>query len=198
MITEQSTQKLLLYLLKDFSNTHTITTLAKELNLSRVGTWKILKRLEQEKYLLLRPIGTGKTSTYTIHLHWENPLVEKIIAFYLLEEALHQKRWQINFSKLENITDFVILFGSILHSPKEANDIDIVGITIKNNFIKIQTAIDLIQKTQLKSIHSINFTPREFKSELRNDNKAFINAIKKGIILFGQEKFVKFMKEITT
>ena len=39
----------------------------------------------------------------------------------------------------------------------------------------------------------INFTSSEFKNEIQ-ENKAFKDAIKNGIILFGQEKFVKFMK----
>ena len=32
------------------------------------------------------------------------------------------------------------------------------------------------------------------KKELENPNKIFIDAIKKGIILFGQEKFIKFIR----
>jgi len=40
------------------------------------------------------------------------------------------------------------------------------------------------------------FGKEEFIEELQKPNKAFIDAIKKGIILFGQEKFVKFMKEL--
>ena len=60
MVTRDlSTKKVLLYLLKSFSNTHTITTLAQELGLSRVGIWKILKKLENEKYILLN--GTRKS-----------------------------------------------------------------------------------------------------------------------------------------
>ena len=34
----------------------------------------------------------------------------------------------------------------------------------------------------------------EFENELKRKNKAFIDAIKKGIILFGQENFIKFMR----
>ena len=53
-----------------------------------------------------------------------------------------------------------------------------------------------MQKTQIKKIHALNFTEAEFKQELQKLNKAFIDAIKKGIILFGQEKFIKFLKSI--
>ena len=64
------------------------------------------------------------------------------------------------------------------------------------NLINIQKTIYKIQKSQVKHIHSINFTVEEFKNEIKNHNKAFIESINKGIVLYGQEKFVKFMKEM--
>ncbi len=198
MVTKELTaKKVLLHLLKDFSSTHTITTLAKELGLSRVGIWKILKRLGGGKYVLLKMVGTGKTSASIITLNWENPLVEKSLSLYLTEEALKQRRWQANFLDLERTADFVILYGSILQTPQQANDIDILGVAPKKNLINIQQIIDKVQKTQSKKIHSINFIASEFKNELQKQNKSFIDAIKKGIILFGQDNFVKFMKEMT-
>lgn len=187
-------KRVLLHLLKDFAGMHTITTLAEELGLSRVGIWKILKKLEDSRFLILKAIGRGKTSASLISLNWENPLVEKTLSLYLTEEALKQRRWHVNFADLEKLVDFSILYGSILHSPQEAGDIDILGITAEKNFIKIHKVIDKVQKTQLKKIHAINFTEGEFKAELEELNKAFIDAVKKGVILFGQENFVRFMK----
>ena len=197
MVTRDLTAKrVLLHALKDFTDTHTITTLARELGLSRVGIWKVLKKLEGEKYIILKTIGKGKTSTSMVTLNWSNPLVEKRLSFYLTEEALKQRRWQVNFGDLDRVTDYLILYGSILHSQQQANDIDILGITSKKNFIKIQNIIDKIQKTQSKKIHSLNFTDSEFKTELKKQNKTFIGAIKRGVVLFGQDKFIKFMKNI--
>ena len=197
MVTrELAAKKVLIHLLKDFSSVCTITALAKELGLSRVGIWKIIKRLERDKYISIKTAGTGKTSTSIITLNWENSLVEKSLSLYLTEEAVEQRRWQLNFNELETVTDFVILYGSILQSSQQANDIDIFGITSKNNFVKVQKILDKVQKTQSKKIHSINFAESEFKTELKKPNKAFIDAIKKGVILVGQENFVKFIKEM--
>ncbi|MEW5896788.1 MAG: helix-turn-helix domain-containing protein [Nanoarchaeota archaeon] len=195
MVTGDLTAKrVLLHLLKDFTSTHTITTLAKELGLSRVGIWKVLKRLKDNKFILVKTVGTGRTSTSIITLNWENPLVEKTLSLYLIEEALKQRRWQMNFEGLGDVTDSVILYGSILQSPQQANDIDIIGISSKKNFVKIQNTIDKVQKTQSKKVHSLNFTGSEFKVELKKSNKAFIDAVKRGVILFGQENFVKLIR----
>lgn len=190
---DQALKKVMLHLLKDTFSMHTTTLISKELGLSRVGTWKILKRLEKDRCITIKTAGKGRTSTSLISLNWENQIIEKMLSLYLAEEAIKQRRWQVNFSALEKITDFTFLYGSILYSPKEGGDIDILGITSKQNFVKIQKAVDNVQKTQYKKIHSLNFTEKEFKTELKRQNKAFIDAIKRGIVLFGQENFVKFM-----
>lgn len=197
MEKEKPGPKILKILLKDFTISPTITSLSKEAGLSRVGIWKLLKKMQSEKLIILSKIGSGKTSTYSIRLNWNNPLLERTLALYLAEDALKNRRWLINFAELENKTDFLILYGSIINSPKEANDIDILSVTSnKGRFIEIEEAILNIQKTQIKKIHAINLTPAEFKQELEKPNNAFIDAVKKGIILFGQEKFIKFIKGI--
>jgi len=196
MKIEKPSTKILKILLKDFTIEPTITALAKEIDISRVGIWKILKKLETEKLIVLSQIGTGKTNTYRISLNWDNPLTEKNLALVLTEDALKNQRWLSNFIELKNKVDFLIIYGSIIHSPKEANDIDILGVTDKNKFLEIEEVIKKTQKTQIKKIHALNFTQAEFKQELKKPNKVFIDAIKKGIILFGQEKFIKFIRSI--
>ena len=197
METAKPNTKILKILLKDFAVKPTITSLAKEIGMSRVGIWKVLKKIEAEKLIVLSPAGTGKTSIYTISLNWDNPLTEKTIALALTEEALNNQRWVSNFAELEDRVDFLIIYGSIVSFPKEANDIDILGVTNKNKFLAIEESIKKAQKTQIKKIHSINFTQIEFKQELEKPNKVFVDAIKKGIILFGQEKFIKFVRSLS-
>lgn len=189
--------KILIVLLKQFSIDWTISSLASEINLSRVGTWKVLKKLEQDKFVILKSIGQGKTNVMSIKLNWENLVLEKKLSLILAEESLKYQRWLNNFEELRNITYFTLIYGSILHSPKEANDIDILEvISNKKEFIKIEKVIQRVQKTQIKKIHSESFTKEEFRIEIKKPNKIFIDAIKKGVILFEQENFVKFIREV--
>lgn len=192
----ETAQKVLIRILKDIAVQHTVTSLAKEMSLSRVGTWKILKKLEAEKIINLKSIGSGKTSAYLIELNGANILTEKKLELSLAEEAQNNQRWIDNFKELENQADFLILFGSILHSPKEANDIDILIVADKKNISKINETISKIQKLQAKKIHPNNLTEAEFKEEISKQNKIFIDAVKKGAVLFGQEKFIKLAKEM--
>ncbi|MEK6833086.1 MAG: hypothetical protein AABX17_04420 [Nanoarchaeota archaeon] len=185
-------------ILKDFSVEHTITSLSKDIGNTRMGIWKTLKKLQSDKLIILIPAGKGKTSTYLARLNWENPLLAKNLSLILTEEAMKNQRWLDNFKELEDKGDFIILYGSILHSPKEAKDIDVLGVVSdKKKFIQIHKIIDKIQITQIKKIHSMNFTEEELKKELTSQkNPAFIDTIKKGVILFGQEKFIKFIENL--
>lgn len=196
IVNKMETAKITTILLKDLSRTHTATSLSKELKISRWGIWKILKKLEKEEFIVLDQIGTGKTSVYNIRLNWDNILVEKHLALSLTQEALKYKRWIYDFANLEQEVDFLILYGSILSSPKTANDIDLIGVVNERKLVKIRDIVLKIQETQVKKIHSINFTQKEFKQELKKPNKAIVDAVKKGVILFGQESFIKFMKGV--
>lgn len=190
-------QKIMLALLKEFSRQHTVTSLALKLKMSRAGMWKVLKRMETEKYINLLSVGSGTTSIYTVHLNWNNFLVEKSLALALAEEASTQRRWRTNFAELESKVDFLVLFGSILHSPKSASDIDLLGmVSKKSNFRKIQKTIDKVQLTLTKKLHLLCFTPAELEQELIKSNPALVDAIAKGTVLYGQENFIKFIREI--
>lgn len=197
VIDNRTSQKIVLRVLKDFSISHTITSLSKELKLTRVGIWKVLKNLESESLIILTKTGSGKTSTYLVSLNWKNPLTDKLLILYLSKEAQKYERWVFNFAELEEEVEFLILFGSILHSPKEANDIDIIGVAREKNIDNIRKIILKTQKTQAKDIHSINFTKGEFEKELKRPQKAILDAVKKGIVLFGQDNFIKLMKDLS-
>ncbi|MDP4039042.1 MAG: HTH domain-containing protein [Candidatus Pacearchaeota archaeon] len=194
---ENTENKILKILLKQFSLNWTITSLADEIKMSRVGIWKVLKKLENGKLIILTQIGKGRTSASIIKLNWENLVLEKKLSLILTEEALNHRRWLGNFEELRGNSEFVLLYGSILTSPKEANDIDILEVvSSKKNFLEIEKIIQKSKKSQIKEIHSESFTKAELKAELKKPNKIFIDAVKKGIVLFGQENFIKFVKYV--
>lgn len=198
LIKRSTDKKVLLWLLREFTLTPTITSLAKGIGLSRVSVWKSLKKLEAKSQVLVKAMGSGKTSTFIVKINWGNPIIKKSFSLYLLEEALIQERWRSNFAGLEKNVNFLIIFGSILHSPQQANDIDLIGVTTSGKFAKLQQAVDQVQKTTHKKIHIINFTQKEFQQELLKPNKVFIDAVRKGIILFGQDKFIKLIEEVSS
>ena len=194
----KTTEKILIMLLKEPFVRHTATSLAKALNITRQGLWKSLNKLTESKLVRLEPAGNTKKSAININLQWKNPVTIKTLSLLLTKESSEYERWRANFAELENYASFTILFGSIIHSSKEARDIDILTIVIdKNSFKPIDEAVSRMQKTQAKRIHLIDLTEEEFKEELKKQNKAYIDALKKGIVLFGQDNYIKFIEKIT-
>ena len=142
----------------------------------------------------LKSIANTKKSAVKVELEFKNLLALKTISLLLTKEALNNERWRLEFAELEGYSDFIILFGSILTNPKEANDIDILIVSDKKNFKAIDEIKNKIQKSQAKKIHLIDLTRAEFKDELKKQNKSYIDALKKGVILFGQDNFIKFIE----
>lgn len=197
MKTENNTsERVLVILLKEPLAIHTATSIAKTLNITRQGIWKILNKLADDSLISLEFIGKTKTSTATIKLNWSNPVTEKTLSLLLTKESLKQQRWRSNFAEFGNNTKFLILFGSILINQKEANDIDILAIADKKNFKTIEMIVTKIQQTQLKKIHLIDLTAAEFNHELKKLNKSYIDAVKKGVVLYGQDNFVQFIRSL--
>ena len=184
-----------LLLLKDFSTMHTITSIGKELGMTRSGIWKVLMKLKKEGYIILET--TEEKSLLIPKLNLRNELLEKYLNFALSKEAKEHERWIFNFTEVKKHVSFFILYGSVLKSYAKAKDLDVIGIIPdRKSFKKLHESLDKIQKSESKRIHTINFTESEFREELLKPNKAFVEAVKKGVVLFGQEEFIKFMRKL--
>lgn len=194
-IVNKTSERILMLLVKEPFTKHTATSLANSMGITRQGLWKSINKLSKSNLVVLEAIGNTKKSTVRISPKWKNPLSIKTLSLLLTKESLEYERWRANFAELEKPASFVILFGSIIHSPKEANDIDILAVAgSRNSFSIIDKIIFGIQKTQAKKIHLIDLTEEEFRNELKKQNKAYIDALKKGIVLFGQDNYSKFIE----
>ena len=194
-ITTPYQLRIALLLLKDFSTMHTITSIGKELGMTRSGIWKVLMKLKKENYIILET--TEEKSLLIPKLNLRNELLEKYLDFALSKEAKEHERWIFNFTEAKEHVSFFILYGSVLKSYAKAKDLDVIGIIPdRKSFKKLHESLDKIQKSESKRIHTINFTESKFREELLKPNKAFVEAVKKGVVLFGQEEFIKFMRRL--
>jgi len=196
METQNTAEKILTKLVKEPFAEHTATSLAGAFGITRQGLWKTLSKLSKNKLIYLKSIADTKKSAVDINLQLD-PILIKMLSLILTKEAMNNPKWISNFAELEDKVSFLILFGSILNNPKEAGDIDLIAILDnKNKFKQIDEIILKIQKTQAKKIHLIDLTKEEFKEELKKQNKAYTEALKKGVILFGQDNFIEFIKSL--
>ncbi|MBI2145715.1 hypothetical protein HYU22_00025 [Candidatus Woesearchaeota archaeon] len=184
--------KAVLTLVKSPEAIYNANSLSKVVGITSMGTLKILKRLDLENILKSRKIG--KAVTYKVNV--EDSYARKYISLILVREAQYAnpqvKRWVQELKKIKN-TDVMILFGSVLEKSSP-NDIDVLLITDKKRFPKLQQEIKELNEINIKKIHPMYQTYDDIIKNIKKRDKPLLNAIK-GIVIMGEEKFLEIYNE---
>mgnify|MGYP001617848603 FL=1 len=189
----QNEKRALLILFKDFTNFYNANSISKLLDISHVGAQKIFKRLLELNLLINRKIG--KSIIYKLKL--EDDYVRKLIAFLLADEANSFKRWKEEFRELSEKAKIVILYGSVIKNYSKADDIDVMIVIDKKDVKEIDKIIKQKQEILPKSLHAIKLTHKDMIKNLNKKNKALIDIVKNGVVIYGQDKYVEIIKGVT-
>ncbi len=187
-------KEILLCLFKDLANYHNASSLAKEVKISRVGAYKALKRLSISGLLKSRKLG--KSLFYSLRL--EDDFVKKTLELLLMEEVRKKaRRWLAEFEELSKETEILILFGSILRAETKAHDVDLLIVLKLENNKKVNKQLEKKNEISLKKIHPLKQTSEDLIKNIKKPDKVILSAIKTGIVLYGQEKLVELIKDVT-
>ena len=187
--------RVLLKLFKDFSRAYNANSISKEIDITPRGALKILKKLESHSMLKSRQLG--KATFYKPNL--DDAYTSKVIETLLIDEAKDKaERWIDEFREIYSSSEIVLLFGSIIRNPKKASDIDVVFVFKKGNYKIISEFVDKKNKVLFKKIHEIPQTITDLKENLLKGNKAMIDAVKTGYVLYGSDKLIEVMKNVTS
>lgn len=182
-----------LSILKNPEIEYNSNSIAKHMGISSMGALKIAKRLEKEQILISRKMG--KASFF--RLNFDNDYLRQYLKFLLKRESEQEhpyiKRWLYEIKKIKE-ADIAILFGSVIKKYSEAKDIDILLVTGKNNIKKLEKEIEEINLINTKRLHPIYQTKEDFKNNIKKKDKVILNAIK-GIIVFGEERFIELIEK---
>ena len=190
----QLEKEIVLRIFKDFTIDYNPSSISKVLNKTRVGTFKALNFLEKDSIVIGK--NMGKARFYRINL--EEEYARKNVETLLMEEARKYPRWKDELSDLFNITDIIILFGSIIRNEDKAKDIDILLVYNEKNNTKVNEFIKEKNQLLLKKLHPIKQTKGDLIKNIKKADKVVINAIKDGIILHGYEKIIELIKNVTS
>ncbi len=184
----------LLILFKDFTNFYNANSISKVLNISHVGAQKIFKRVLQEKLVVSKTIG--KSIIYK--LNFNDNYASQLIAFLLADEANNFKRWKEEFKELFKKDRIIMLFGSAIKDYAHANDIDVM-IVLENKEVKeVNKILKKKEEVLPKKLHAIKLTHKDLLDNLKKKDKAMINIVKEGIILYGQDKYADILKNVAS
>jgi hypothetical protein len=186
----QKERETLLILFKDFTSFYNANSISKILKISHVGAQKIFKRLKKEYLVVNQKIG--KSIIYKLNL--KDDYVIQLISFLLADEANSFKRWKEEFKELFKKNRIVMMYGSAVKNYAQAKDIDIM-IVIKSKDIKeINKVLKKKEEILPKRIHPIKLTYQDLLENLKKKDKVVIDVVKNAIILYGQEEYVKILK----
>ena len=186
-----------LLLLKDYTNFYNANSISKVINMSHVGAQKIFRRLLQENLLVNKTIG--KSITYK--LNFNDAYARQLAAFLLADEANRFKRWKEEFKELFKKDRIIMLFGSAIKDYAHAHDIDlmiVMGKMEKREIKEINTVLKKKEEILPKKLHVIKLTSTDLLDNLKQKNKAIIDIVKNAIILYGQDKYVEILRNVTS
>ncbi len=185
--------KLVLTIFKSPEKDYNAYNLAKEIGLSAMGAFKILKRLEKEEMVI--PKQLANATFYKLNL--DSDYVRQYVKFLLKREAEqahpYVKVWISEIRKIKN-ADAAILFGSVLRKHKEARDIDAVLITDQKRFSRAEKEIEEINNLNVKKIQPVFQSQEDFIKNINKGDKVLLNALK-GIVAFGEDLIIEMMKQ---
>ncbi len=165
----------------------------KQLDLTQVGALKLLRRLEKSKMLIKRNIG--KAVIYKINEGYE--LTKKALEFALVNQASDYERWKEEFKSLNKDGRIIIFYGSASRNYAQANDIDVLVILQKEEVRELNKALEKIQLSLPKKLHSIKATKQDLIKNIAEKNTAMLEIIKTGIVLSGYSAYMEVLNEFS-
>jgi len=186
-------KEVVLDLFKNPKTDFNASSIAKELNRTRVGTFKALKELEKDG--IVKGKRMGKAIFYKINL--KDDYAKKNVETLLMEEARKKQRWLDEFKELFEFAEIVIMFGSITKNEEKAGDIDLLIVLKEENNKKIDQVIKSKNELLLKKIHPVKQTKKDLIENIKKKDKVILNALKGGIVLHGFEKLIRVIESVS-
>ncbi|MBI2564622.1 winged helix-turn-helix transcriptional regulator [Candidatus Woesearchaeota archaeon] len=181
----ENESKVINFLARNWSERISMNEVAKKLNLSPMGAYKILRKLEKQKILVFESIGQAKY----YKLNFQEQIARKSAEFVFSQNELNSfaKVCAEDLKKLQGLADCVILFGSVLTKGINANDIDVFCVIKKQNYEKLRKEIQELQKTSSKKLQLVVQTFEDLVKNLKNKDPVLLDIIRNGALLSGQE-----------
>ena len=195
MILPNNTFKIINFLIRNLE-LYNINQIARALDLSVGSVHKILKTLEKRNIVNIKELGNA--IYYSINLN--NNEAVKLSELVSIEG----KNNILRENKIANVyaqdlvkfdAKLIILFGSILTKKNEAKDIDVLFIIKhKEQVNEINNFCLEISKIRTKKVNPLIMLEQDFVNNLKDKNKAIWDLIKNGVILKGEDIFIRAIR----
>ncbi len=191
----KGTLKILNLILRS-ADLYNINQIARNLKLSVGGVHKTLKNWEEKGIVNAKELGNAIYYT----LNFNNKEAIKLCELILIEEKnkllKENKTARVYIQDLEKYpAKCILLFGSLLLREEQAQDVDTLFIIKNKKEIKTVNEFCLsLSKIRTKKVNPIIMLESDLTRNIKAQNKAIMEIVKAGIVLKGEEIFVKAIK----
>ena len=158
------------FLVRNFTERLTIRSIAQKLGFSAAGVFNILKKLEKEQIVIGEKLGTGMF--YSIN--FDNKISEHLASIVLLMSE--QEMQKLNIDSIKSSKAAVFDNKTIL---LVTDNVSVFDVSIPN--------VSVVMKTE-----------EELIALFRKKDSEMLQMLRKGLVLFGENKIVEIIKNSTS
>lgn len=192
MLTQN--QSKIIRFLSSSTRDYSINEMSKICKITPNGTYKILKKMEENN--IVKPKNIANIKSYK--LNFEDEKTKKILEIALMPEKIDKKiRARINdFKQLEKETLACIIFGSYTDPKRKPNDLDVLFILEKKRYNKYKDLLNKIREITPIKIHDVVQTMEDFEKNIIIQDKIIKEALFRGIVFWGFETISEVIKNV--
>lgn len=183
------------FLLRNFAERYSINQLAKELNLSPQGAFKIAKKLERARILKPEPIGNAIYYRPNLDEEVGRKTAELVLAYKDLNPYA-----RVQAKDLEQLRPYAlsaVLFGSVLTKAEKAGDIDVLLVLEEGQLNKAHKVLMEIQSIKPKRIGELVQSREDLVRNIKKRDTPLLSVIRTGQVLWGSEVIVEAIRSDT-
>ncbi len=192
MVLTNNEKRVLRFLAANLGKDHSINDVAKACSITPNGTFKMLAKLEKEGILAAKHIANIKS----YKPNFENEKTARLyeLAFMPDEMPARVKSRAEDLALLKKTTTACILFGSYITAKQKPEDIDALFLVEKEDFESYKKVLYNVQELAPVKIHDVVQTQEDFKQNLKKHDPIVMEALQKGIALWGFDAIVQVIK----
>jgi len=194
MLLTKNEKKVLRFLAANPGNDYSINQIAKQCKMSPNGTYKLLKKQEQQGILKAKHIA----NIISYKLDFSSERTEKVLEFAFMPEINTGKikAREEDLEVLKKITKICILFGSYTTTKAKPKDIDIFFIVEKRNYEQYKIYLQKAKDRIPLQVQDIVQTEKDLYNNLSLKDSVVVNILKSGNVLWGADKIVNIIKNV--
>ncbi len=196
MILTLNEKRVLRFLATSPNRDYSINGIAKACGITPNGAHRLLNKFHMLG--ILEPEHIANIKSYKLDFSEEKKektmrILELAFTIDILEGRIKPRK--LDLASLKDRTEACILFGSYITTKQKPNDLDILFVLKQKDFVEFKRGLAKAQDIIPLKIHEVIQTEDDLRQNLKKGDPLVIEALRNGIVLWGEDILVKVVKD---